>query len=584
MGSMLAPSPGARRVVHFLRGLIVVAVLLPIGFLAAFAWVTYELTLTDAEKLVARTVDVLHENTLKVFETQELILDQAANLTAGRGAEEVAAAPDVVSKLKALVAGRAQIASIWLIDSQGLVLASSVPWSPGLNGSDRDYFQAHLKEDVGTYVGRAYVGRATGLPSFGFSRRWPTQDGAFGGIISISVSSEYFGAFFAGAAPEIEHTAAIVRTDGEVLARNPARPDLGPVSKDDPLMQAIAAANTGLVWRVSRADGVERLYGFRRIGRYPLAVTFAVPKSAILRPWLESLAIYGGIAVLFALSLVSLIVFALRAYLREESALGLAVAEARQRAAVEEQLRRTQKLEALGQLTGGVAHDFGNLLFNMLANLELLRDRPDESRTRSRIEDALEAGERAKKLLQSLLAFARRQPLAPKKLDANEIVEGVKELLRQSLGYKGRLVLAPAQDLWPVSADRTQLEMSLLNLVVNARDALSDSGKVEIATSNVRLQGEPEGLDGEFVALSVSDDGRGMSAEVLEHAFEPFFTTKGSRGGTGLGLASVYGFAKQCGGTAVIESALGKGTVVTIYLPRLRDDAKVAATQAGAAA
>jgi signal transduction histidine kinase len=303
-----------------------------------------------------------------------------------------------------------------------------------------------------------------------------------------------------------------------------------------------------------------------------------------LRPWFESLAKYGGIAVLFALSLVSLIVFALRAFLREESALELAVVEAQQRVTVEEQLRRTQKLEALGQLTGGVAHDFGNLLFNMLANLELLRDHPDKSRDGSRIADALAAGERAKKLIQSLLAFARRQPLAPTKLDANEIIEGMKELLRQSLGYKGRIVLEPAQGLWPVSADRTQLEMSLLNLVVNARDALSGSGKVEIATRNVRLTGEPDGLEGEFVALSVSDDGRGMSAEVLEHAFEPFFTTKGPREGTGLGLASVYGFARQCGGAAAIASALGKGTVVTIYLPRLRDDAEAAAKQAGAAA
>jgi len=583
MGLMLAQSPGGRRVAHFLRGLIVVAILLPLGFLATFAWVTYELTLTDAEKLVGRTVDVLHENTLKVFETQELILDQVATLTAGRGAEDVAA-PDMISKLRALEEGRAQVASIWLIDSQGLVRASSVPWQPGLNGSDRDYFRAQLEEDVGTYIGKAYVGRATGRVSFGFSRRWPTADGSFGGVISISVSSDYFSHFFEDAAPEIEHAAAIIRTDGEVLARDPPRPDPGPIAKEDPLLQAIGAGNAGLIWRASRVDGVERLYGYRRIGRYPLAVTFAVPKSAILRPWFESLAKYGGIAVLFALSLVSLIVFALRAFLREESALELAVVEARQRVTVEEQLRRTQKLEALGQLTGGVAHDFGNLLFNMLANLELLRDRPDKSRDGSRIADALAAGERAKKLIQSLLAFARRQPLAPTKLDANEIIEGMKELLRQSLGYKGRIVLEPAQGLWPVSADRTQLEMSLLNLVVNARDALSGSGKVEIATRNVRLTGEPDGLEGEFVALSVSDDGRGMSTEVLEHAFEPFFTTKGPREGTGLGLASVYGFARQCGGAAAIASALGKGTVVTIYLPRLRDDAEAAAKQAGAAA
>ena len=575
---MLLHSTSARPVIHFLHVLLVVGTLLPLGLLGAFAWLTYQSTLTDAEELVASTVDVLHEHTLKIFETHELILDQVANLVAGRDAEEVAAAPDINSKLQRLEQGRAQVASIWLMDSQGLARASSVPWSPGLNGSDRDYFRAHRDRDIGTYVGKAYVGRATGRRSFGFSRRWPTADGVFGGVLSISVSSDYFSAFFAGVAPEIEHTAAIVRSDGEVLARNPPLPDPGPISRDDPLMQAIGAANAGLIWRISRVDGVERLYGYRKIAGYPVAVTFAIPRSAILRPWIANLAIYGAIAVLFALGLVALTVLALKGFLRERRALELAVDEARQRARVEEQLRRSQKLEALGQLTGGVVHDFGNLLFGMLGNLELLLKYPGDSHYRSRVESALDAGTRAMKLLQSLLAFARRQPLAPTTLDVNEVVEGMKELLRQSLGYKGQLVLTPAEGIWPVSADRTQLEMSLLNLVINARDALSGSGKVEIATNNVWLRGEPERLDGPFVALRVSDDGCGMSKEVLEHAFEPFFTTKGVKG-TGLGLASVYGFAKQCGGAAAIESTLGEGTTVTIYLPRLRADANVTPMQ-----
>ena len=565
---ILPASPKIYGVVSFLRGLMVVSILLPIGFLATFSWVTYELALSDAERLVQRTVDVLHENTLKVFETQELILDQVVSLMSGRKRETISDTAEISSALKRLEEGRAQIASIWLLDAEGQVRASSVPWTPGLNGSDRDYFQAQVKEDIGTYLGKAYIGRATGRASFGFSRRWPTPDGAFGGVVSISVSSDYFSTFFHNAAPEIEHMVVMVRTDGEVLARNPARSDLGPIPEGDPLMQAIGASDTGSLWRVSRADGVERLYGYRRVSGYPLFVALAISKSAILQPWFKSLAIYGGVTAVMGLGFVSLTLFALIRVRQEEEALAHAAAEARQREEIEARLRHSQKLEALGQLTAGVAHDFGNLLFNILGNLELLRDQPGHPRAPSRVEDALEAAERGKKLLQSLLAFARRQPLALTTLDVNTVIAGMEDLLQQSLGYKARLVLKPAADPWLVLADTNQLEMAVLNLAINARDAITDGGTVEIETANVALNGQPEGLEGEFVALAVSDTGRGMSEVVLEHAFEPFFTTKEPGKGTGLGLASVYGFAKQCGGAAVIQSKVGRGTVVTIYLPR----------------
>jgi two-component system NtrC family sensor kinase len=565
------PPASARihRVVVVLRGLMLASVILPLGFLVTFAVITHRLALAGMERLVQRTVDVLHEHTLKVFETQELILDQVAGLISGRAPGQIPDLPELVSALKRLEQGRDQIAAIWMIDAHGEIRGATRPWSLGMNSSDRDYFQAHTRGEIGTYVGKSFTGRATGKASFGFSRRWPAADGAFDGVISISVSSDYFASFFRNTAAEIDHVAALIRTDGEVLARDPSRRGSNAVSPEDPLMRAIAEADRGLIWRVSPVDGEERLLGYRRVDGYPVAVGMAVTKSAALQPWLNGLLVYAGVTTTAALALFGLTFFGLRRVRREEIALDKLASEARKRAQIEAQLRRSQKLEALGQLTGGVAHDFGNVLTAVIGNLHLVRERPDHPRSAARVDDALAAANLGERLVRSLLAFARRQPLALDTLDVNKVIQGIQVLLQQSLGSRATLVLRLAPKVWPIRADATQIEMAVLNLVVNARDAMTAIGTVTIATRNVTLRGDEEGLVGDYVALVVSDNGSGMTSEVLAHVFEPFFTTKAAGKGTGLGLATVYGFTRQCGGAAAIESAVGKGTEVTIYLPRL---------------
>jgi signal transduction histidine kinase len=192
----------------------------------------------------------------------------------------------------------------------------------------------------------------------------------------------------------------------------------------------------------------------------------------------------------------------------------------------------------------------------------------DDPKAPSRVNDALPAAELGAKLVRSLLAFARQQPLELTVVDVNRVIAGMGALLQHALTSQHRLVLELAPELWPTYADANQLELSVLNLVLNARDAMKEAGTVRIATANCRLAREHNGLSGEFVALTVADTGRGMTPVVLARAFEPFFTTKEKGRGTGLGLASVYGFARQCGGSTTIESEPGKGTTVTIYLPR----------------
>ena len=246
--------------------------------------------------------------------------------------------------------------------------------------------------------------------------------------------------------------------------------------------------------------------------------------------------------------------------------------EKRKRKTAEDALSRATRMEVLGQLTGGLAHDFNNLLTAILGNLELVEMRlgADEM-LRKMVQTATRSAQRGAKLTEQLLAFSRRQHLASQPIDLNTAVSGMSEMLARTLGGGMELRTALADDLWPALIDQTQIEVALLNLVMNARDAMGVGGTILVGTRNVRTDQRDFSDDlvpGDYVALSVADSGEGMTAEVLAKAFEPFFTTKEVGKGTGLGLSQVYGLARQSGGTVRIRSKPGAGTEVDIYVPR----------------
>jgi signal transduction histidine kinase len=256
--------------------------------------------------------------------------------------------------------------------------------------------------------------------------------------------------------------------------------------------------------------------------------------------------------------------------------------EMAERERTEAALRQAQKMEALGQLTGGIAHDFNNLLMATTGNLELIGRRVNDEGVQRYLRNAMHAAQRGAKLVEQLLAFSRKQHLAPEPVDANELVGTVAELLSRTLGSGIRVDVVTQQDLWPALVDATQLELMLLNLAINARDAMPEGGILTIETAGIDRA--PDGLHGElqpgqYVLIAVRDTGTGMTPEVRARAFDPFFTTKAPGKGTGLGLSQVYGFARQSGGTVKIESEVGKGTVVQIFLPRATGD--VVTTQTG---
>ncbi|HAK91877.1 CHASE domain-containing protein [Massilia timonae] len=235
-------------------------------------------------------------------------------------------------------------------------------------------------------------------------------------------------------------------------------------------------------------------------------------------------------------------------------------------------LARAQKLEAVGKLTGGVAHDFNNILHIISANVQLML-RAEGPPSRKRLHNVLDAVERGSKLAGQLLAFARRQPLHPSVVDVAQLLERSDSLLQRAAGDGIVLERTAVPDLWPTLVDPNQLEHVLLNLVINARDAMDGSGRIALRLANLTvdagaspLEGEP--APGDYVVISIADEGHGMPPEVMEHAFEPFFTTKPEGKGTGLGLSMAHGFVRQSGGQIRLESAPGAGTTVTIYLPR----------------
>jgi signal transduction histidine kinase len=262
------------------------------------------------------------------------------------------------------------------------------------------------------------------------------------------------------------------------------------------------------------------------------------------------------------------------------------VAEATSREAAEAQVRQMQKVEAIGQLTGGIAHDFNNMLAVVIGSLDLARQRleaGETARATRNVGAALEGAQRAAQLTARLLAFSRQQPLAPQPLDVNRLVAGMSELIARAIGEQVRVETVLAGGLWRAFADPGQLENVILNLCVNARDAMAASGggKLTIETGNAHLDDDyaaahADVAPGQYVLLSLTDTGAGMPAEVAERAFDPFYTTKGPGEGTGLGLSQVHGFVKQSGGHVKIYSEAGTGTTVKVYLPRVSVTAAVA--------
>lgn len=568
-----------RRLAWTSRLLLVAAIAVPLLLLTIAAWQNFRLVQLEAKQRVTIETGQLHEHALSAIETYALILAWIDDRIRGLDWDRIGHDGELhrfLSNLQTLP----QIGAVLVIDPEGQIRASGSSFpDAAADSSNRDAFAAQRDRDAGIFIGREHLDQLTGLSDFDISRRRSTPDESFDGVIIISANPGYFANFFSTISRDENFSALLMRDDGSVLVRYPPLPSQRVFSAETPVMRAIAAdPDRGLFWGRGGIDGIERLFAYQRVGQYPLYVAFGIPTRGVLAQWRANLVDYLLFAIPASLGLFCMTLFAVRQLQQQRVATWRWRATARRlnremhrRARAEAELHQAQKMEALGQLTGGVAHDFNNLLTVLQGCLEILSGRQLEPALQARVEMALATVERGERLTSQLLAFARRKPLTVARLDLNDTLRQMVELMARTVGSKVSLETDFAPDLWPVDADATQLELAVINLAINSRDAMPEGGVLRVRTFKSTLPESGPGEAGDFVGLEISDTGTGMPPEILARAFEPFFTSKGPGKGTGLGLSLVYGFARQSGGSASIRSEVGRGTAVTLLLPRARE-------------
>lgn len=560
-----------------LIALLMLSVLVPMALFAWTAWSSRVQQLEDAEQTAVRTVTALHEHMVKVLETHEAILNEMTRRVQGRSWGDLENDEDLRADLASRAQDIDQILTISVIDAQGQTRLSSVQTSTDLPMvADRDYFEVAMTGDNRTFISGPRESRLTGEPAISLSRRLQDADGQFQGVVVVAVPISYFTTFWEQFAPTIAHIVPLVRADGQVIARYPAENNPAKLELDGPFLGRALREPQGVYTAASLVDGVERLNAYSQVADYPLFISFSIEVPAILARWYESMTLYGAYTVLATIALLGMALMALRQYRYQQSVsqhwrhqADRLAEEIDRREKAEASLRQAQKMEVVGQITGGVAHDFNNLLQAMQSSLYLLSPKlPADARPI--VEATEQAVDRGAKLVRQLMAFSRRQQLEPQPIDVQSLVLGMADLLQKAVGDGVRIELEVPPDVSPLLADPTQTEMAILNLAINARDAMNGRGHLTISARDVTVtDGEIAAMaPGDYVVLSIADTGCGMPQAVAERAFDPFFTTKVAGKGTGLGLSMVHGFVNQSGGAASIESHPGHGTTVNLYLPK----------------
>jgi signal transduction histidine kinase/CheY-like chemotaxis protein len=557
--------------IKLLKTMMVASVVLPVALFSYAAWVSYQSARAHTDEQLAANLDIISEQANKIFQSIDLSFASVRAIVGDLSDDEIRTQEQTLHlKLQQLDQVLGAIDAIAVVDKNGdaLVSSSIYPVPGGLNVADRDYFKAQVERDAGTYVGEVVKPRVRPNTLFGVSRR-RAQNGEFAGAFIVFVVPKIFSDFYEKLTLNQPGTSlALARGDGAILARYPSPPsDMTRFSPTSGFRTAVIAdPRGGIVTSNNSIEGVQRRVGYRPLGYGDLYVSDGRSTSQTTTEWLSAMSAHLIFGLPATILLVVLVLLAMR---RTQEF----YAEAERRELAEQSLRQAQKMEAVGQLTGGVAHDFNNLLTIIIGNLGIAKRGVVEARAERALDNALTGAQRAAQLTQRLLAFSRRQPLNPRAVDANKLIHSMSELLTRSLGETVQLETIGGAGVWNIEVDVSEMETTLLNLALNARDAMPEGGKLTIETSNAYLDDQysraHEGLaPGQYVLVAVTDNGTGMSRETIEKAFEPFYTTKETGKGTGLGLSQVYGFMKQSGGHVKIYSEVGVGTTINLYLPR----------------
>lgn len=499
---------------------------------------------------------VLEEHTARAFQAISLTLGtvgDALHQSPGLAKNDPAFQTLLEQRLRELPYARA----IFVIGPDGYILHDTeYPNTPNLSHADRPYFRLHREDPALDISIASPLLSRSGWGWFVAVSRPVARSGVFQGIVVAAVQPVYFETLFRKMALGAGDVMTLFHRNGVLVAQYPGGADLiGKPSPSRIFSEHLARGPSGAYRTSSGIFSYERMVSYRSVEGFPLVVGIGLSTDAFLAQWRRS-ALGAAIAMAALTLLLAFLVIHLirQKKLRDRAREGRAQAE---------------KLEALGQLTGGIAHDFANLLNVISTNLHILSTVSGEAPMRATVAVAQRAVARGTELVSHLLAFARRQPLRLQAADLNALVLEAIELLRQAAGPRMELVTELAPDLSRCLTDAAQLEVAIVNLVVNARDALAGKGRIVLRTYDCKddAVAGPGARPADAIGLAVEDNGPGMSEEVRRRALEPFYTTKG-QAGTGLGLSQVYGFMQQIGGSMRIESTPGAGTAVHLFFPK----------------
>ncbi len=570
---------------RYLEATVVLALAVPAILFSVEAGRRFTDTMDDARARLSSDVEVAAQHALRVFDTTDVLLARAFDIVGNSDDKSIRAREKALhGQLKRITEPLPHVQSLWVFSGSGAPLVSNRFYpTPIFDVSDREYFQWHLAGRGPTYVTEALVARVGGDRFFDVSRRRVDSNGNFAGLISVGLSPEHFSSFYKELIGDRKDgRVALFRSDGRYVARGPSLPP--PESRlpsGSPLLARWDQGETfGSHDSDSLQDGSARIGAFQKVGDYPLYVYASIPREAVISEWRREMGLLAAFVGPVSLSL-AWVAWVARERTREQLLASKRLEEeTAQRLRTEETLRQAQKLEAMGRLTGGVAHDFNNLLAVVSNNAFLLERETleDESKAKAvaRIQRAVASGTA---LTRQLLSFARRQALRPEVVSLQERLPGLADMLHTALGSGIECVVSVAPDTSPIEVDVAEMELALLNLAINSKDASPAGGRVTIAARNAVPEDWPD-VPERAVVLEFSDNGKGIDPHLLERVFEPFFTTKPVGEGTGLGLSQVHGFCSRANGVAHISSQPGKGTTVCMYLPAVAPRAHVPFLQA----
>ncbi len=579
--------------------LLAATVIVPLLLFVGASWLAYGDTQRQYEERLGRTLDLLYVGARATFETQQLVVSNVLGIIEDQNDAEIQQnEARLHEQLQHLIRKLPQVEDVFILDREGrpLVAANVFPIPANVSAADRPYFIAHRDGKEQRYVSETFRSRIKSSDVFQYSERRQRPDGGFDGVVLVAIPPSFFGKLFEQAAGSDSYTTSLVRADGELLVRYPAPGGTTRFEPGSKFMKAIAANPESGIYTTSQAsiDGVARTVVYRKLPDLPVYVAVGVASDSVREAWMYRMSTHLLFGLPATLALFALALLASRRAASQAETLDRLREEQIRRASVEESLRQSQKMTAVGQLTAGIAHDFNNLLTGIGGAIEMIGRRvPQPTPDVVRFLDLARTGvSRAATLTQRMLAFARQQPLQIEPVDANRLVTGMSELLRRTLGETVQIETVLGGGLWRATADPAQLEAAVLNLAINARDAMPGGGTLTIETANAHLDdayaaANAEVTPGQFVMIAVSDTGTGMDQQTIARAFEPFFTTKERGQGTGLGLSMTYGYIKQIGGHLKIYSEVGHGSTVKIYLPRTQAESSAGPERAapiGAAA